>query len=106
MSGRNKVIPIGNLGADPEVRHLQTKARRWPTSASPPAGPTRPPDRRESAQTESGTTWWPGAGWRRSPEKYLRKGQQGVRGRQLLRTRQWQDRDGSNRYTTEVVADE
>ncbi len=96
----NKVILIGNLGRDPEVRYTQSgkvvanfslaTTETWGTGE----------DRRE--QTE----WHNIVVWGRQAEhvgQYLNKGRRVyVEGR--LQTRKWQDRDGNNRYTTEVVA--
>ena len=103
MASLNKVMIIGNLGADPEMRftangdavaNLRVAASRRYT--------TRDGEQRE--QTE----WFRVVCWRRLAEiagQYLQKGRQVyIEGR--LETRQWQDRDGNTRYTTEVVANE
>ena len=101
--GVNKVILIGNLGADPETRyaprdgHCQRAARHH----GQPAGQGNPASR---STGPSGTTSSSSAAWPRSCPEYLRKGSQVyVEGR--LQTRKWQDRDGNDRYTTEIVAD-
>ncbi|MBL7964429.1 MAG: single-stranded DNA-binding protein [Flavobacteriales bacterium] len=104
MAGVNKVILIGNLGADPEVRHLQNGASvanfRLATSETYKDKTTG--ERREQTEWHNVVAW---RGLAEISEKYLRKGSKVyVEGK--LRTRQWQDKDGNTRYTTEVVADE
>ena len=101
MAGVNKAIIIGNLGADPELRYTTggqavadlriATSRRWK-------------DRNGEAQEE--TQWHRVVVWGKQAEQckeYLAKGRQAyVEGR--LQTRQWEDRDGNKRYTTEIVA--
>jgi single-strand DNA-binding protein len=104
MAGVNKVILIGNLGADPEVRHLQNGASvanfRIATSETYKDKTTG--ERREQTEWHSIVAW---RGLAEITEKYLRKGTKVyVEGK--LRTRKWQDKDGIERYTTEVHADE
>jgi len=102
--GVNKVILIGNLGADPETRYMPSGAAvtniRLATSES-----WR--DKQTGEQTER-TEWHRVAFFNRLAEiagEYLRKGSQVyIEGR--IRTRKWQDRDGNDRYTTEIIADE
>ena len=104
MSGVNKVILIGNLGADPEVRHLQTGASvaNFRIATSETYRDRQTGEKREQTEWHNVVAW---RGLAEITEKYLRKGSKVyVEGK--LRTRQWQDRDGNNRYTTEVVADE
>jgi len=102
MSGINKVILVGNLGKDPEVRHLEGGAvvAKFPLATS------------ESYKTKDGqrvdqTEWHNVVMWRglaESAEKYLRKGSLVyVEGK--IRTRTWDDKDGNKRYATEIVAD-
>ena len=98
----NKVILIGNLGRDPEIRHTQdgrpvgnlrvatTESWRDKTSG----------ERRE--KTEWHTVVLFGDGLCRVAENYLRKGSK-VYIEGQLQTRKWQDRDGNDRYSTEVV---
>ncbi len=104
MSGVNKVILIGNLGADPEVRHLQNGA----TVANFRIATSETFKDRQTGEKREQTEWHNIVAWRglgEITEKYLRKGSKVyVEGK--LRTRSWQDRDGNNRYTTEVHADE
>ena len=104
MAGVNKVILIGNLGADPEIRHLENGASvanfRLATSETFKVKTTG--ERREQTEWHNVVLW---RGLAEIAGKYLRKGSKVyVEGK--LRSRQWQDRDGNTRYTTEVVADE
>jgi len=104
MAGVNKVILIGNLGADPEIRHLQNGASvanfRLATSETYKDRTTG--ERREQTEWHNVVAW---RGLSEITEKYLRKGSKVyVEGK--LRTRQWQDKDNNTRYTTEIVADE
>ena len=103
MAGVNKVILVGNLGKDPEVRHLEGGAvvANFPLATS------------ESYKDRSGnrvdqTEWHNVVVWRglaEVAEKYLKKGNQVyVEGK--IRTRSWDDKDGVKRYNTEIVADQ
>ncbi len=99
--GINKVILVGNLGRDPEMRHTQSGQavanftlatnRRW---------------RDKDGQQKEETEWHRIVAWGRLAEictEYLTKGKQVyVEGR--LQTRDWEDREGNKRYTTEIVA--
>jgi single-strand DNA-binding protein len=101
MSGVNKVILIGNLGADPEVRYTAggqavanlrlATTERWIN---------------KSGERAENTEWHRVVAWGKLAEtcgQYLQKGKQiYVEGK--IRTRQWQDQTGQKRYTTEVVA--
>ena len=104
MSGVNKVILVGNLGADPEVRHLQngTAVANLRIATTEYFKDRQTGDRRE--QTE----WHDVVVWRQLAEiseKYLRKGSKVyVEGK--LRTRKWQDKDGHDRKSVEIIADE
>lgn len=104
MAGVNKVILIGNLGADPEIRHLQNGASvanfRLATSETYKDKTTG--ERREQTEWHNVVAW---RGLAEITEKYLRKGSKVyVEGK--LRTRQWQDKENNTRYTTEIIADE
>ncbi len=98
----NKVILIGNVGADPEIRHLDNNVAvanlRMATSESYTA---------KNGERVTTTEWHNVVLWRglaELAEKYIRKGKQiYVEGR--LRTRAWDDKDGQKRYTTEIFAD-
>jgi single-strand DNA-binding protein len=102
--GINKVILIGNLGADPEVKYTGSGNAvtnlRIATSESWK-------DRNTGEQVER-TEWHNVVLYGRTAEvagEYLRKGSQVyLEGR--LQTRKWQDKEGQDRYTTEVVANE
>ena len=103
MAGINKVILVGNLGKDPEVRYLEggTAVANFSIATSETYKD------RTSGEKKTTTEWHNVVVWRglaEIAEKYLKKGNQVyIEGK--LRTRQWQDKDGSNRYTTEVVGD-
>lgn len=101
MASVNKVIIVGNLGGDPEIRYTQSgiccanfsvaTAERWTD---------------KSNTKKEKTEWHKIVAWDRLGEicgEYLKKGSQVyLEGR--LQTRKWEDRDGNPRYTTEVVA--
>jgi single-strand DNA-binding protein len=103
MSSVNKVILIGNLGADPEIRTMPSggmvanfniaTSERWTT---------------KDGNKEEKTEWHRIVAFRKLAEicsEYLFKGKQVyVEGR--LQTRKWEDREGNIRYTTEVVANQ
>jgi single-strand DNA-binding protein len=101
--GVNKVILVGNLGADPETRSMPSGTTvtniRIATSESWK-------DKASGAQQER-TEWHNIALFGRLGEiaaEYLRKGSQVfVEGK--LRTRKWQDKQGNDRFTTEIIAD-
>ena len=102
--GINKVILVGNLGADPETRYMPSGGAV--TNLSLATSETWK-DKQTGEQKER-TEWHKVAMFNRLAEiaaEYLRKGSQVyIEGK--LRTRKWQDRDGNDRYTTEVIADE
>lgn len=104
MSGVNKVILVGNLGADPEIRHLQNgvSVANFRIATSESFKDRQTGERREQTEWHSIVAW---RGLADITERYLRKGSKVyVEGK--LRTRQWQDKDGNQRYTTEIQADE
>ncbi len=98
----NKVILVGNVGADPEVRALESgvKVARIRLATS-----ERYLDR-QTNETKELTEWHTVTLWRNLADvvdKYVRKGSQlYIEG--SLRTREWTDRDNQKRYTTEIVA--
>lgn len=101
MSGVNKVIIVGRLGADPEVKQVgqsQTVARLSVATSENWTG--------KDGNKQERTEWHRIVVWGRQAEscgKYLSKGRQiYVEGR--LQTRQWEDQQGQKRYTTEIVA--
>ena len=96
----NKVILVGNLGRDPEMRHTQ--------SGRPVANFTLATNERwrdRDGQQQERTEWHRIVLWDRLAEvatDYLAKGRQVyIEGR--IQTREWEDRDGNKRYTTEIV---
>ncbi|MEC8402123.1 MAG: single-stranded DNA-binding protein [Bacteroidota bacterium] len=103
MAGINKVILVGNLGQNPELRYtpngIAVCTLRMATSESYTD--------RASGERITNTEWHNVVLWRGLAEtagKYLKTGSQCyIEGK--LKTRQWQDQQGQNRYTTEVVAD-
>ena len=99
----NKVILVGNLGKDPELRYTPSGAAVANFSI---ATSENFKDREGNRQTK--TEWHNIVVWRQLAEicgKYLHKGKQVyIEGK--LQTRKWQDRDGNDRYTTEIVADQ
>lgn len=103
MAGVNKVILLGNLGKDPEVRYLEGGI----AVANFTLATSETYKDRTSGERKSITEWHNVVVWRglaEIAEKYLKKGSQVyIEGK--LRSRQWQDKDGNNRYTTEIVAD-
>lgn len=101
MSGVNKVIVLGRLGADPEVKSLSSgnSVANFNIATSETWN-----DR--DGQKQERTEWHRIVVWGKMAEicgKYLAKGRQVfVEGR--LQTRQWEDQQGNKRYTTEIVA--
>jgi single-strand DNA-binding protein len=102
--GINKVILIGNLGNDPEVRYTAGGA----AVANISLATTDSWRDKESGEQQERTEWHRIVFFGRLAEivgEYLRKGSQVyVEGR--LQTRKWQDKEGNDRYTTEIVANE
>lgn len=102
--GVNKVIVIGNLGQDPETRYMPSGSAvtnlRVATNESWKD--------KQTGEQKDRTEWHSVAMFGRLAEiaaEYLRKGSQVyIEGK--LRTRKWQDKDGNDRYTTEIIADE
>lgn len=103
MSGVNKVILVGRLGADPEVRTLEGGTKVASVSL---ATSERYKDRNGNQQES--TEWHNVVFWRglaEVTEKYLKKGDQVyVEGR--IKTRKWTDKDGNDRYSTDIVAND
>jgi single-strand DNA-binding protein len=102
--GINKVILIGHLGADPETRAMPSGMQ----VANLRLATTESWKDKSSGDTQERTEWHSVALFGRLGEiaaEYLRKGSQVyIEGR--LRTRKWQDKDGRDRYTTEIVGSE
>ncbi len=102
MSGVNKVILVGRLGKDPEVRHLENGAAvaNFPIATSEVYKDKTSGERREQTEWHNIVLW---RGLAEIAEKYLKKGDMTyIEGK--LRTRSW-EKDGITRYTTEVVGD-
>ena len=102
--GVNKVILIGNLGADPETRSMPSGM----TVANIRIATSESWKDKQSGEQKERTEWHNVAMFGRLGEiagEYLRKGSQ-VYIEGSLRTRKWQDKEGRDRYTTEVIADE
>ena len=98
----NKAILLGNLGRDPEIRSMQSGAKMASFSI---ATSKRWKDRNTQEQKEK-TSWHNivvfGDGLVDIVEKYVKKGSKiYVEGE--IQTRKWQDKDGNDRYTTEVI---
>ncbi len=102
MAGVNKVILVGRLGKDPEIRYMPSGV----TVANFVIATSEEWKDRETGQKQERTEWHRIVAWRRLGEicgEYLRKGiQVYIEGK--LQTRSWDDRDGNKRYTTEIVA--
>ena len=102
MAGINKVILIGRLGSDPEVRYTPSGV----AVANFNIATSEEWKDKDSGEKRERTEWHRIVVWRRLGEicgEYLSKGRQVyVEGR--LQTRDWEDRDGNKRYTTEIVA--
>ncbi|MCL2737821.1 MAG: single-stranded DNA-binding protein [Bacteroidales bacterium] len=98
----NKVMLIGNVGKDPEPRHLESGAMLVTLTL---ATTERFKDR--NGEVKEQTEWHNVVCWRsvaEIAEKYVRKGSQiYIEGR--LRSRSWEDQNGQKRYVTEIVAD-
>ena len=102
--GVNKVILVGNLGKDPETRYMPSGA----AVTNLRIATTESWKDKQSGDQQERTEWHSVAMFGRLAEiaaEYLRKGSQVyIEGK--LRTRKWQDKEGKDRYTTEIVADE
>lgn len=102
MASVNKVILIGNLGRDPETRYMPDGGAITNISIA-----TTDTWKDKQGEKQEKTEWHRVAFFGRLAEiagEYLKKGSQVyVEGR--LQTRKWQDKDGNDKYTTEIVAD-
>lgn len=102
MSGINKVIIVGNLGKDPEVRTFQNggKVCNFSVATSESWKDKQTGEKKEKTEWHSIAVF--NEGLADVCEKYLRKGSKVyVEGK--LQTRKWQDQSGNDRYSTEVV---
>jgi single-strand DNA-binding protein len=104
MGGVNKVILLGNAGKDPDIRHLEGGV----TVASFPLATTESFRDKNSGEKREQTEWHNIVMWRNLAESVekseLKKGDR-VYLEGKIRTRQWQDKEGSKRFTVEIVAD-
>lgn len=102
MAGVNKVILIGNLGKDPEVRYLEggIAVANFPLA-------TTETFRDKNGNKNEQTEWHQIVLWRKLAEvaeKFLRKGQM-IYLEGKIRSRNWEDKEGNKRYTTEIFGD-
>jgi len=102
MAGINKVILIGNLGRDPEIRQLETGVKVANFSLA-----TTETYKDKGGNRVDQTEWHNIVLWRglaEIAEKYLHKGST-IYLEGKIRTRSWEDKDKNKRYTTEIVGD-
>jgi single-strand DNA-binding protein len=102
--GINKVIIVGNLGNDPETKYMPSGSAVTNLSVAT----NESWKDKQTGEQKDRTEWHRVAMFGRLAEiaaEYLRKGSQVyIEGK--LRTRKWQDQQGNDRYTTEIIADE
>ena len=106
----NKVLLIGNVGNDPEIRYLDSSNPQSPQGNAKVASfrlATTERFRDRNGETRENTEWHSIVAWRSNAdlvEKFVHKGSQiYIEGK--LRTRQWTDQTGAKRFTTEILAD-
>ena len=101
----NKVMLIGNVGRDPEVRYLDGNSGNAKVATFTLATTERYRDR--SGETRENTEWHNIVAWRGNAdvaERFIKKGTQlYIEGR--IRTRSWDDQTGNKRYTTEIIVE-
>lgn len=99
----NKAILIGNLGADPEIRYTQSGTQVATFNVA-----TTERWRGQDGQMQESTEWHKIVAWQKLAEicgEYLHKGSRVyIEGK--IQTRKWQDQNGNDRYTTEIIARE
>jgi single-strand DNA-binding protein len=102
MASVNKVILIGNLGSDPETRHMQDGSPVVTISLA-----TTDTWKDKNGEKQEKTEWHRATFYRKLAEiagEYLKKGRSVyIEGR--LETRKWTDKNGVERYTTQIIAD-
>lgn len=102
MAGVNKVILVGNLGKDPEVRYLDSGVAVANFSLA-----TTENYKNKQGEKVSQTEWHNIVLWRglaEVAEKWLKKGSSVyIEGK--IRTKKWEDKEGNTRYNTEILAD-
>lgn len=98
----NKVILVGNVGKEPETRHLENGTPVCSFSLA-----TNETYTNKNGERVTNTEWHNITLWRglaETAQKYVKKGSQlYIEGR--IRSRSWDDKDGNKRYTTEIVGD-
>ena len=102
MNGVNKVILIGNLGKDPEIRYTTGGQAVANFSIATTEG-----RKNKDGERQEYTEWHRIVAWGRLAEicgEYLSKGKM-VFVEGSIRTRSWEDKEGNKRYTTEILAD-
>jgi single-strand DNA-binding protein len=102
--GVNKVILVGNLGKDPEVRYMPSGS----AAANVALATSESWKDKQTGEQKERTEWHNIVFFGRLAEiagEYLKKGSQ-IYVEGSLRTRKWQDKNGNDRYTTEIVANE
>ena len=102
--GVNKVILVGNLGKDPDVRYMPSGS----AVANVTLATSESWKDKQTGEKQERTEWHNIAFFGRLAEiagEYLKKGSQ-VYVEGSLRTRKWQDKNGNDRYTTEIIASE
>jgi len=102
MAGINKVILIGNLGKDPEIRSLESGDKMAKFSLA-----TSESYKNKDGQKVDQTEWHNIVLWRglaEVAEKYLKKGST-IYLEGKIRSRSWDDKEGNKRYTTEIIGD-
>lgn len=103
MAGVNKVILVGNLGSDPEIRRTQS----GDAVAQFSIATSESWKDKNTGEKQERTEWHRIVLWRKLAEiaeKYLHKGSK-IYLEGKLQTRKWQDQNGQDRYTTEVIGD-
>ena len=102
MAGVNKVILLGNLGKDPEVRHLDNGVTVANFSlATTESYTNKQGDRVNQTEWHNIVLW---RGLADVAEKYLKKGNSVyIEGK--ISTRKWEDKDGNSRYSIDIIAD-
>lgn len=101
MSSLNKAMIIGRLGADPEVRYTQSN-----TAVATMNVATSERYKDKNGELQENTEWHRVVAWSRLAEicqEYLKKGSL-VYFEGPIQTREWEDKDGQKRYTTEIKA--
>ena len=102
MAGVNKVILVGNLGKDPEVRHLDSGIAVANFSLATTESYTNKQGERVNQTEWHNIVLWRGLA--DVAEKYLKKGNSiYVEGK--ISTRKWEDKEGNTRYSTDIIAD-